>query len=84
MPLDLYWRLESKTKPKALIEKLRQQALDLPFVGVSEMVHLVGDETIVRMLKDGRSRASVLWPLVRAQVGVVTKPPKTAFQKLLP
>jgi hypothetical protein len=45
MPLDLYWRIESKTKTKTLIERMRQRALDLPFIAVGEVVRLVGEET---------------------------------------
>jgi hypothetical protein len=45
MPLDLYWQLESKTKANILIEKMRQRALNLPFLAVSEVVRLVGEET---------------------------------------
>jgi hypothetical protein len=52
MPLDIYWRIESKTQAKTLIKKLRQRALDLPFLAVSEVVRLVGEETRITDVDD--------------------------------
>lgn len=45
MGLTIHWHFQGpKTKPEAqaIIEKMRQRAMDLPFVSVSEVVHFKG------------------------------------------
>ena len=47
MGLTIHWAFKgpkAKTEAKAIIEKLRQRAMDLPFESVSEIVRFKGEE----------------------------------------